>query len=51
MGDTSHEVRVQADGTAVTYEPPRIVVLGTVAELTRTGKGNPDDHSGMGSKH
>jgi hypothetical protein len=51
MGSTSNEVSVQAHVTVVTYEPPRIIVLGTVAELTRTGSGRPDDHSGMGSKH
>ena len=31
---------------AVVYEPPALVVLGTLAELTRGGEAGPDDGFG-----
>jgi len=49
MERASEKVSVQA-GTPVTYERPRIAVLGTVAELTRGVTGNSNDNSRMGSR-
>jgi hypothetical protein len=49
MGDTSKKVKVRAPGAPVTYERPRILVLGTVAELTRTAKGFARDSVANGS--
>jgi len=50
MGNSSQKVSVPIAGAPATYERPRLVLLGTVAELTGTGTGNPNDASGMGSK-
>lgn len=50
MGDTSKKISVQVGDAPVTYERPRILVLGTVAELTRTAKGGAKDNSNNGSK-
>lgn len=42
MERASEKVSVQA-GTPVTYERPRIAVLGTIAELTRGESGGGND--------
>ncbi len=48
MERASEKVSVQA-GTPVTYERPRIAVLGTVAELTRGETGTGQDRTNFAS--
>jgi hypothetical protein len=50
MGFPSEKVTVQTAGSRVAYERPRLVVLGTVAELTRGALGNATDNHANGSR-
>lgn len=48
MRDSSQKVKVHT-AASVMYEPPSIVVLGTVAELTRGTMTGNNDNNGMKS--